>query len=1087
MKIRSATIDGFGKLSGITLDFDADAVILEGPNEAGKSTVLGFVRAMLYGFATRANMPERQEPVYGGRHGGRLALVSERHGELVLERYSGSAGGKPVLRGRRGDEAEVLEQRELERLLLGGLTGKAYRQLFAVGLSELRDLGAVQGEELGRFLYHAGMADGRLLAEAERSIRDALDKLYKPRGTAQPMNKRLAELDRIERELRSLPDPVARYNEASRELEKVEEELRALHARLPELTGSRDEAARALKMREKWLRLRELEARRAALPDPGRLPADAETKWRMWTAERDRLKRERLRLETALREVRSERERMSIRGDLLGLEPELERLLQSAEAMRELEQSCEEWRAERRLEEERMNALLASAGTAWTAERLRGFAAGVAERDRIRAFRTGLAEAEREAARCAEAERQLGEQEREAMAESAAAEAAAGAEIVREGEDDPFVPQTADALLGAWERFEDACRAWEMEAMRLLGEQGARSSRTAVRRADAGGSGIAAALAAALGAAGFAAAYAGAHAAGLDGAAWAAGAVGAGLAALAAPPLVRRGIGRGRAGGPQAGEALAAARQLAAYGQRAADALGALLKRPREAAEPFAPPAHGALPGEAQLAAAAAVRSRLQRAVQARLDALRERGLAAERALEHARRLERIRALRAERRAAAEAAAARLTALRADWQSWLEAQGLPGGLSPEAALETLDRLEMAAGHLAAMGRLDAKLAEAAGRLRAHRAAVRELCAAEDAAARLAEDDPAAALEWLRAAVRREAETAAAAAALDNRMKEIALQLQETDALLAGHAGTARAWFEAAGAADEQAYERLLADAREARQLDEERTRIEVELASGLTEETRARMASLLEGHDEDALRGLAERTAEACRAAEEERARLLELRGRLSETLERLLAEDARRPLLDEREAVIAQLADEAERCAELAVTLALIRRTRETFERERQPAVLRRASEYAAALTNGRYARIAAPYGRSSIELEMAEDGRIIDAAFLSRGAAEQIYLAIRLALADEVETDEPLPMLLDDLFVNFDDARMDAAAGLLTRIVRERRRQLIFLTCHAHTAERLAGRMPFAKRIRIATSPTSPACGSSGTASRG
>jgi uncharacterized protein YhaN len=1070
VKIRSATIDGFGKLSGITLDLDADAVILEGPNEAGKSTVLGFVRAMLYGFATRANMPERQEPVYGGRHGGRLALVSERHGELVLERYAASAGGKPVLRGRRGDEPEILEQRELERLLLGGLTGKVYRQLFAVGLSELRDLGAVQGEELGRFLYHAGMADGRRLAEAERAIREAMDKLYKPRGTTQPMNRRLAELERIERDLRALPDPIARYNEASEALERTEAELLALDARLPELAARRDEAARALNMRAKWLRLRELDARRAALPDPGRLPADAETKWRMWTAERNRLERERLRLEAALREVRAERDRLVVRDDLLKLEPELERLLQSAEAMRALEQSCAEWRAERRLEEERMNALLDSAGAGWTAERLRGFAAGVAERDRIRAFRAELGEAEREAARCAEAERQIGEQEREAAAEVAAAEAAAGAESVRDEADDHFVPQTADALLRAWEHFEDACRAWEMEAVRVMGEQRARSSRTASRQGGAGGSGVAAALAAALGAAGFAAAYAGANAAGFDGAAaWAAGAVGAGLAALAAPPLVRRGIGRGRAGGPQAGEALAAARQAAAYGQRAADALGALLKRPREAAEPFAPHAHGALPGEAQLAAAAAVRSRLQRAVQARLDALRERGLAAERALEQARRLERIRALRAERRTAAAAAAARLDALRASWRSWLESCGLPGGLSPEAALETLDRIEMAAGHLAAMDRLDAKLSEADGRLRAHRAAVRALCAADDAAARLADDDPAAALELLRAAIRREAEAAAAAAALEARMKELGLQIRETDALLAGHSDTARAWFEAAGAADEQAYERLLADAREARQLDEERIRIEVELSSGLSEEDRERMESLLERHDEDALRGFVEQTAEACRAAEDERTRLLERRGRLSETLERLLAEDMRRPLLDEREAVMAQLADEAERFAELAVMQALIRRTRETFERERQPAVLRRASAYAEALTNGRYVRIAAPFGRSSIELESAEDGRIIDAAFLSRGAAEQIYLAIRLALADEVETEEPLPMLLDDLFVNFDDARLDAAAGLLTRIVRERRRQLIFLTCHAHTAERLAGRMPFAKRLRL------------------
>ena len=128
----------------------------------------------------------------------------------------------------------------------------------------------------------------------------------------------------------------------------------------------------------------------------------------------------------------------------------------------------------------------------------------------------------------------------------------------------------------------------------------------------------------------------------------------------------------------------------------------------------------------------------------------------------------------------------------------------------------------------------------------------------------------------------------------------------------------------------------------------------------------------------------------------------------------------------------------------------------------------MRGASRYAALLTNGRYVRVGAPAGRAAIELETA-DGRFVDASYLSRGAAEQIYLAIRLALADAVETDEPMPMMLDDLFVNYDAARLEAAAGVLSEIVRQRQRQLILLTCHPHAADLLAARLPSAKLVKL------------------
>ena len=67
MRIKHIEIEGFGVWKGLTLEDLSDrATVIYGPNEAGKTTLMQFVRAVLYGFT-----PERRKrylpPVYGVR------------------------------------------------------------------------------------------------------------------------------------------------------------------------------------------------------------------------------------------------------------------------------------------------------------------------------------------------------------------------------------------------------------------------------------------------------------------------------------------------------------------------------------------------------------------------------------------------------------------------------------------------------------------------------------------------------------------------------------------------------------------------------------------------------------------------------------------------------------------------------------------------------------------------------------------------------------------------------------------------------------------------------------------------------------
>src|SRR5260370_20804788 len=72
LKIERLRIAGFGQLRGFDRCLNPGLNVLYGPNEAGKSTVFAFVRAVLFGFHKRTD-PARYPPD-GGRYGGELWL-----------------------------------------------------------------------------------------------------------------------------------------------------------------------------------------------------------------------------------------------------------------------------------------------------------------------------------------------------------------------------------------------------------------------------------------------------------------------------------------------------------------------------------------------------------------------------------------------------------------------------------------------------------------------------------------------------------------------------------------------------------------------------------------------------------------------------------------------------------------------------------------------------------------------------------------------------------------------------------------------------------------------------------------------------
>jgi uncharacterized protein YhaN len=137
------------------------------------------------------------------------------------------------------------------------------------------------------------------------------------------------------------------------------------------------------------------------------------------------------------------------------------------------------------------------------------------------------------------------------------------------------------------------------------------------------------------------------------------------------------------------------------------------------------------------------------------------------------------------------------------------------------------------------------------------------------------------------------------------------------------------------------------------------------------------------------------------------------------------------------------------------ALALRLLEETRSRYERERQPDVVRAAEGHFARITGGRYTRIIAPPGDTSVRVE-TEGGDSRTTEELSRGTGEQLYLALRFGLIEEFARHaEPLPVVMDDILVNFDADRAARAAAAITDLAD--RHQVLYFTCHPWTADLL------------------------------
>ena len=153
-----------------------------------------------------------------------------------------------------------------------------------------------------------------------------------------------------------------------------------------------------------------------------------------------------------------------------------------------------------------------------------------------------------------------------------------------------------------------------------------------------------------------------------------------------------------------------------------------------------------------------------------------------------------------------------------------------------------------------------------------------------------------------------------------------------------------------------------------------------------------------------------------------------------------------------QRQEAMAAMADAAERYLKLQTAARLLKWSIEKFRETKQGPMLSKASAIFRGLTMNSFNRLLVDSEEASPRLfGIRPNGEQVDVTGMSEGSRDQLYLALRLAALElQVEQGLSMPLIADDLFINFDDRR--TAAGLKVLGDLSRRMQIVFLTHHEH-----------------------------------
>ena len=1024
MRITGLHIDGFGRFADRSFGpLERRVTVFHGPNEAGKSTLLEFIRRILFGFPNRRGGINEYPPLAGGRHGGRVTIATDAGEIITIDRTPGRGDGPVFL---TTDTGETLSDTELARLL-GNHSKSVFEGIFAFTLDELNDQSRLSDDSVNLQLYSAGIGAMKLpeaLATLDRQKSD----IFRPQGRNQLIPSVAQGIDNTDTKLREIAGYATEYSRQSDRLAEIERELGEAGARRLQIASEQDRLENLERAWDHWNELISAEQRLAELPAVKTFPENSVIRLETLEAQAETGREELSAADERVQLIKASVDREIEHLTILDKSSEVRALERGRSAFDQSVKDLPERRAELASKQSELGTSLANLGPDWDTGRLDAFDLSLVVREEV----AGHGERLRGARAAVDGSQTALSQEETALADALEAaqraqaehDAATPSELgdndIRERRRRIRQSRTSLDELG---RVEDRSR--DLRAQISDGpEPGTAGS-------PAGRSPL---LAGVLGVVGIALLVAGLWLAAAT--TFGAGAIAAAIGAILATVAVFWFM-RGRAVGQPA--ASPASARVVGQVSEADEQLAGIQSRLRADAEALG---IEALNSDTLLEAEEGLD-----AADARLREWRQLETALAQATERA---ERQTQRRDDAQQTLQDAQAALEAEQQAWQTWLQQRGLLSTFTPDGIQELRTLVDLARTHHRDVTEMENRIVAIQTDIDEFIAMARPLANAHGLAAEWTDYPKVAGMAddiiELHRAVTEAARTRADAEKdleeaqrdLEARQKGQQDVAEQITALLKSG--------EAEDADDFRRRERVFQE-RAGLNTTISNAQEQMQRVSGPGDALEA-LRTTLANTDLQAIRDGVRQCEAHLEEIDAERSDLDTERGAIRTTLDGLAGEEDSSRLRLERHRLSEELQGHARDWAVRTIAESLIRQAQSKFERERQPDVIRHAERFFLDVTDGAYQGVYSPLGSSEINVRDAA-GNIRTPQQLSRGTREQLFLALRFGLILELgQRSERLPVIVDEALVNFDPDRGTRAAASFIDL--SGTNQVLVFTCH-------------------------------------
>ncbi|MEE9442195.1 MAG: AAA family ATPase [candidate division Zixibacteria bacterium] len=392
MIIKNAHINGFGVFSNKSINgFDHGINVVYGPNEFGKSTILEFIRRVLFGFPRASKSLNQYLPLDGGQYGGVLECLISSGEKLRISRLGGN--GKRKLTITVSDK--MISGPDALRKFIGSITENVFNNVYAFGLNELQIVESLEDEEISNFIYGTGLGLGKISpVTISREIAGWQNSLYLKRGRTQPLIQLYKEMNELRTEIKQCQNEIDQYDHLVQQRENSGAESDELKTKIENAEEGKQKLEALIKMFPVFQEMTTKQKEIDGLPDSPKISDKQLKECEELSLEVSNLKLRHEELVDEKNKLQIRKDQININHSLLEHKPTIESLKEHLKSYRDAARDIIRVRDEKKELSILIDSEIIRLGDNWSRKSVSDFTLSITAEDNIKEYKKRLQEAE---------------------------------------------------------------------------------------------------------------------------------------------------------------------------------------------------------------------------------------------------------------------------------------------------------------------------------------------------------------------------------------------------------------------------------------------------------------------------------------------------------------------------------------------------------------------------------------------------------------------------------------------------------------------------------------------------------------------